>query len=204
MAWLVCVKRDDREPYQYVNDLISIYEDDQSFPDHYPKTFNMLKVNGTKADVENVLNQIKPEIIKAVWSIEKNSWIFPISEYVAKCVYILDNTLCPKFSPDKDVETLCKYKNFNDCKYVEFKEVWRPAGTDVKKWYDLVNDFKFHINIGELTPEEKQLLQTYDITHPSITSFINKIVKDIASDLANSVEETDLKNTLPTTELING
>jgi len=162
MAWLVCVRRDDREPYQYINDLISIYEDGQSFPDHYPDTFIMLQVNGTKADVKVVLDLIKPQVVECFRPIAGGTWSF--------------------IPPDEDWEN---------------KKVWRPANTSVRKWYNLVNDFKFYINIGSLTPEEKQLLQTYDITHASIASFINKICKDISEDPVNNVEETDLKNQTP-------
>ena len=160
MAWLVCVKG-DVEPYQYSFDMISVYEDDQSFPDHYPDSFNMLQVNGTKADVINVMNQIKPEIYDCARE-DGGDWTFGIVQ-----------------DP------------------VEFKTVWRSAGSTTKKWYNLINKIKFYINIENLTPEEKQLLQTYDITHSSITSFIKKIAKSLADDSANNVEETDLRNTLP-------
>jgi len=65
------------------------------------------------------------------------------------------------------------------------------------KWYKLVNDFKFPVNVGELIAEEKQLVETYDITHPSVDSFIRKLAKDVTSDPANSLEIKELKNTHP-------
>ena len=79
---------------------------------------------------------------------------------------------------------------------MDHTRVWKSEASD-KKWYFLVNDFKFPINVGDLTAEEKQLLQTYDITHPSIGSFIKKVRKELADDPANNVEVFDLRNTNP-------
>jgi hypothetical protein len=162
MAWLVCVKRDDREPFQYIDDLVEVVDDNVGLPSHYPTTFNVLQVNGTRADVEAILESIRPQVYTVVDDLDTGKWGFD-----------------PANPGDQE------------------KQVWRPANTSVKKWYNLVNEFKFPINIGNLTPEEKQLLQTYDIAHPSIASFINKVSKDVSSDSANNVEETDLKNQLP-------
>lgn len=65
------------------------------------------------------------------------------------------------------------------------------------KWYKLVNDFKFVANFADLTAEEKQLLATVDINHPSVDSFISKIVKDYATQPGNDVEIIELKNQEP-------
>jgi len=73
-------------------------------------------------------------------------------------------------------------------------EVWFDSPN---KWNKVVNGFKFPINVGNLTPEEKQLLETYDINHPSVDAFIRKIAKDITADPANNVEVRDLRNLEP-------
>jgi len=65
------------------------------------------------------------------------------------------------------------------------------------KWYKAENDFKFPINVGELTATEKQLLETIDINNPSVDSFIRKIVKDIAALSGNDVEVKELRNSEP-------
>jgi hypothetical protein len=162
MAWLVCIKRDDRQPYQFVNDLVEVVDESVGLPDHYYDTFNCLKVNGIREDVENVLNQIKPQIYNCGFDLVEQKWVF-----------------------DTINETS------------DTKKVWRPGNSTVRKWYNVVNPFKFYINIGSLTPEEKDMLQQYDINHPSIISFINKISKDLSVDPSNNIEETDLRNTLP-------
>ena len=65
------------------------------------------------------------------------------------------------------------------------------------KWYKAGNDFKFPINVGELTATEKQLLETIDINNPSVDSFIRKLVKDIAALSGNDVEVKELRNSEP-------
>jgi hypothetical protein len=65
------------------------------------------------------------------------------------------------------------------------------------RWYELVSDFKFPANTGDLTPEEKQLLETVDVTHPSVDSFIRKLVKDITVLTGNTNEIKDLRNSQP-------
>ena len=74
-------------------------------------------------------------------------------------------------------------------------QVYQVEGDN--KWYHAVSDFKFPTNIGDLTPEEKQLLETVNINHPSVDSFIRKIVKDITQFPGNDVEIKDLKNQTP-------
>ena len=76
----------------------------------------------------------------------------------------------------------------------ETADVWFDSPI---RWRRLVNGFKFIVNVNNLTPEEKQLLETYDINHPSVGAFINKIVKDITSDPANSIEIRDLRGLEP-------
>lgn len=73
--------------------------------------------------------------------------------------------------------------------------MYRVEGS--KKWYQLVVPFKYSANIDDLSTEEKQLLETYDINHSSIDSFIKKIAKDITLDEANQIEITDLRNVNP-------
>ena len=74
-------------------------------------------------------------------------------------------------------------------------QVYQVEGSN--RWYKMVNDFKFPVNTGGLTPEEKQLLETYDITHPSVDSFIRKLAKDLTEDPANNTEIKDLRNSHP-------
>jgi hypothetical protein len=66
-----------------------------------------------------------------------------------------------------------------------------------KKWYKMEVGFKFPINLANLSEQEKIYLATLDINHPSVNSFINKIVKDLTSQPGNDVEITDLKNQEP-------
>lgn len=78
---------------------------------------------------------------------------------------------------------------------VEIIEVYQIEGDN--KWYKLINDFKFPINLNELTAEEKQLLETVDLNHPSVDSFIRKIIKDITILSGNNVEVKELRNSQP-------
>ena len=73
--------------------------------------------------------------------------------------------------------------------------VYKIEGSN--KWYRVDNKFKFPVNIGTLTPEEKQLLETVNINHPSVDSFIRKLVKDITALSGNDVEIKELRNTEP-------
>lgn len=74
-------------------------------------------------------------------------------------------------------------------------EVFQTEGST--KWYRLDNDFQFPVNVGDLSPEEKQLMETVDINHPSVDSFIRKLVKDINALSGNDVEIKDLRNSQP-------
>jgi len=74
-------------------------------------------------------------------------------------------------------------------------DVYRIEGDN--KWYKAENDFKFPVNLNGLTPEEKQLLETVDVNHPSVDSFIRKIAKDITTLSGNDVEVRDLRNSEP-------
>jgi hypothetical protein len=74
-------------------------------------------------------------------------------------------------------------------------DVFRLEGSN--KWYRLDNDFKFPLNAGDLTPEEKQILETTDINHPSVTNFIRKTVKDLVALSGNDVEIRELRNSEP-------
>jgi len=73
--------------------------------------------------------------------------------------------------------------------------VFRLEGSN--KWYRVDNKFKFPVNIGSLTPEEKQLLETVDINNPAVDSFIRKLIKDITVLSNNDVEIKELRNTNP-------
>lgn len=75
------------------------------------------------------------------------------------------------------------------------REVARPEGNN--KWYLLENRFKFPINVDMLTPEEKQVLETVDINHPSVDAFIKKIAKNVFALPGNDVEVRELRNTEP-------
>lgn len=65
------------------------------------------------------------------------------------------------------------------------------------RWRELVNDFKFLFNVGDLTTEEKQALATLDINHPSVDAYVRKMFKDITSDPANQSEIRDLRSLEP-------
>lgn len=90
-----------------------------------------------------------------------------------------------------------------DNEYHWIKESELAPGDEIRvfqvsnRWYELVDDFRFPISISGLTPEEKQLLETVDINHPSVDSFIRKIVKDLAVLAGNGNEIKDLRNTEP-------
>lgn len=74
-------------------------------------------------------------------------------------------------------------------------EVFQAEGSN--RWYRLENDFKFPVNLAALTPEEKQLLETVNINHPSVDSFIRKLIKDITALSGNDIEIKNLRNTQP-------
>lgn len=152
------------EPYNYLNDLIGVFDDSHQFSDHELTRFNFLNVNGSVVDVNNVLKQIRPVVA-------------PAFKWVTEDEYRFDR---PDSSNQGDVI-----------------EVWQIRDATPNRWYKLVNDFKFPINTNDLTPEEKQLMQTYDITHPSVGSFIKEIAKSIGSDPANNDEIRDLRNSYP-------
>lgn len=78
---------------------------------------------------------------------------------------------------------------------LEIIKVYRLEGDS--KWYKAENKFKFPMTVDELTPEEKQLLETVNINHPSVDSFIRKLIKDISVLSGNDVEIKDLRNTEP-------
>lgn len=82
-----------------------------------------------------------------------------------------------------------------DINPVEIIDVYQIEGDN--KWYKLINDFKFPVNVDGLTAEEKQTLETVDINHPSVDSFIRKLIKDVAALLDNNTEVKELKNTSP-------
>ena len=74
-------------------------------------------------------------------------------------------------------------------------QVFRLEGDS--RWYRLDNGFKFPINIDTLSVEEKQLIESIDINHPAVDSFIRKLVKDITALSGNDVEIKDLRNSEP-------
>ena len=74
-------------------------------------------------------------------------------------------------------------------------QVYQVEGSN--RWYVVNNSFKFPFNIAGLTPEEKQLLETVDINHPSVDSFVRKIAKDIAVLSGNDTEIKALRNQEP-------
>lgn len=78
---------------------------------------------------------------------------------------------------------------------VETIRVFQVEGSN--RWYKQEEKFKFPMNLAELTPEEKQLLETVNINHPSVDSFIRKLVKDITILSGNDVEVKELRNTEP-------
>ena len=151
--------RDDQ--FQYLGDVAGVYPDGFPFSQDELDAFDFLTVNGSKADVEAVLEQIRPT--------------------EAKCyLWNSDNKYHWEPHPDGD-DTI--------------QDVYKVEGS--KRWYKLETDFKFPTNVSSLTPEEKQLLETVDINHPSVDSFIRKIIKDFTTQPGNDVEINDLRNTDP-------
>jgi len=82
-----------------------------------------------------------------------------------------------------------------DINPIETIDVYQVEGSN--KWYKLINRFKFIKNLNDLTTEERQLLETLDINHPSVDSFVKKIIKDITVLSGNNVEVKELKGTNP-------
>lgn len=79
----------------------------------------------------------------------------------------------------------------------EEKEVWSPGGNPLK-WYFLEVPFVYRWNVDSLTAEEKQLLETIDITNPSVDNAVKKLMKDlVVANPSNGVEATDLRNKTP-------
>lgn len=83
----------------------------------------------------------------------------------------------------------------SDQKILEAIEVYQRAG-DIR-WYKYVSDFTYPVSVDTLTAEEKQLLETIDISSPAVDSFIDKLVKDASALVGNNVEVKELKNTAP-------
>jgi len=81
----------------------------------------------------------------------------------------------------------------NDVSVLEIIDVFQVDN----RWYKKTTGFKFPINIGELTAEEKQLLETIDITHTAVDSFIRKVVKDLTTQIGNDIEIKELRNDTP-------
>lgn len=71
-------------------------------------------------------------------------------------------------------------------------EVWTNMVPPIN-WYKLVEKFHHIANVGPLTAEEKQLLATIDINHPSVDSVIKKILKDLSVNPLNNVAVKELK-----------
>ena len=78
---------------------------------------------------------------------------------------------------------------------LEAIEVYQMEGS--RSWYKLVSDFTYPVSVDTLTAEEKQLLETLDVSHSSVDSFIRKLVKDASVLNGNDVEIKELKNTTP-------
>ena len=147
------------EPYQYENDMISVFPDGHQFSDYELARFGFVTINGSVADVEAKLYQIKPQIGVALMGTDGN-WTFDRSE------------------PTTGEEL----------------EVWSYPGANPLRWFKYVVPFKYDFNLGQLTAEEKQLLESIDINHPSVDSAIRKIVKDLAVDPANNEVVQELQN----------
>jgi len=139
------------EPRNYENDIIEVHDDAHQFTDYELSRFEFLTVNGTKADVEAKLNQIKPIVGIALMG--------------------TDGELTFDRSAPNSGEEI---------------EVWSVPDATPIRWYKLVEPFQRLFNVGPLTAEEKQLLETVDINHPSVDSAIKKIVKDLSVNPANN------------------
>lgn len=151
MAVLLLISTDQiNEPYNYEDDVIEVFEDDHQFTPNELEVFEFLTVNGSKADVEAKLNQLKPVIGVALMGTD-GKWTFDRGEPITG----------------------------------EEMEVWTNMLNPIR-WYEYVVPFKYVANIGTLTAEQKQLLATIDINHPSVDSAIRTVLKDLSVNPANN------------------
>lgn len=80
----------------------------------------------------------------------------------------------------------------------ETLDVWTP--NDGKNWYQLKEAFRFPVNIGVISAEEKQFLTTFDINHPSVDATVKKLAKNLVdANPENSVHIKSLRNQEPQT-----
>jgi len=161
MAILMLISTNQvREPFQFLADVVGIFEDSHSFTPSELERFDFITIMGGRDDVANRLNELDVKYAQAFFNETNSRWQFD----------------------DPMVTT-------------QIIEVWSP---DNRTWYQVVEPFKFRWNIGQLTAEEKQLLATFDIFHPSVESAARKLMKDlIAANPANGNEIKDLKNQTP-------
>jgi len=164
MAQLLIIKDETvRDGMQYIGDMVGVFEDSHVFSDNELVLFDVLIVNGSRADVEARVNQLRPlEDNAAIWDTDGK--------------YHFMSGIPPEGTVLSDPIQVFNVGN---------------------KWYQKVVGFKFLINVDGLTPQEKELLETIDINNPAIDSFINKIVKDLASQVGNDIEIIDLRNLTP-------
>ena len=149
-----------REPYQFMGDVVAIFEDDHSFSDRELAAFDFITIMGGADDVSARLSELDINYATAYWNTVTEKWQF--------------------IDPMNSNQTI---------------EVWSPND---RTWYGVVDPFKFRFSISGLTPEEKQLLATLDIFHPSVESAVRKMMKDlIQANPANGTEVKDLKNQTP-------
>jgi hypothetical protein len=148
------------EPFNYLNDVIEVFDDDHTFTQYELDNFQFLTINGSRADVEAKVEQIKPTIAVAVKN-SQGKWTFDYSQGTGEEIEVWSNLLPPI------------------------------------NWYEYNESFKYPLNVEELTAEEKQLLATLDINHPSVDSAIKKIVKDLSVLQTNNTEIKELKGDMP-------
>jgi len=152
---------------QYIGDVVGVFPDDHIFSASQQAKFNILGI-GMGINTVNEVNQVLERIKPRI---------------VHAYLWASDNTYHWEM-PDGGVSNL-----------LGIIEVYRVEGSS--RWYKAENDFLFPVNVSQLTPEEKQLLETVDINHSSVDSFLRKLVKDMTVLSGNDVEIKELRNTEP-------
>jgi len=179
MPQLLLIKAETaRDGLQFINDVVGVYPDDHVFSDHEYTVFNVIAVStglSTVADVQSRFNQIAPTIVNAMQWLSDGKYHFDTEE--------------PESGWYDEIE------NPAGEQVIDSIQVYQVEGGS--RWYKCVNDFKFPLNVENLTPEEKQLIATIDINHPSVDSFIRKVAKDITQLDGNDIEIKELRNQTP-------
>jgi hypothetical protein len=156
------------EPYNYLNDVVGVFADDHPFTPYELDRFEFLDVAVGTNTVEEVQAKLQSIRVRQ------------------ETAFFWDSTQEWSWEPPVDDDDL-----------VEEAVVWTTASPPVR-WYRLVQPLKFLFNVGDLTQNEKDLIAAIDVNHPSVDSYLKKMVKSIERFPENESEEIrDLRGTLP-------